>query len=254
MSGFIPPSSGARPRDYFVEVAKGNVAGESLKGIVMTNDGLVAGSFFDLWGGGATNIVWPTAAETWEIVSDNANDSSGGSGARQVSVSYLDDQYIEQTEVVTLNGLTPVVLLGGDHFRPNGAQVISSGSSRENEGEIVIRVSGGGNPRQYIKPGFSVSQDGHFTVPANKTAFALQSTPFYEKNQDGDVRGRLLVFGTNTFLTTGQFAFYQNAFDIEVKALVPFPEKSDLIFQGTSTNPGPITVSLVLELLIVDNL
>jgi hypothetical protein len=62
------------------------------------------------------------------------------------------------------------------------------------------------------------------------------------------------VFGTNTFLTTGQFAFYQNAFDIEVKALVPFPEKSDLIFQGTSTNPGPITVSLVLELLIVDNL
>src|SRR5659263_687910 len=72
---------------------------------------------------GRTFSVNQTEVELWEvggaykfpgnpmrmqIVSSSSNDGSSGPGARQVDIHYLDNNYAEQTELITLNGTTPV--------------------------------------------------------------------------------------------------------------------------------------------------
>jgi hypothetical protein len=149
-----------------------------------------------------------------------------------------------------LNGATPVTL-NDDHFRPDGAVVILSGSDQVNAGDITIRVAGGGDTRQFISAGFSASEDAHYTVPAGKMVFVLNVSPFFTKGEDGFVAGRFIPFGTNTIVTAGNFPFYQNAFTIDFKALFPFPEKSDVKYQAKSANSS-VEVNVVVELLIVD--
>ena len=238
--------------DYYTEVAKGNVPGSAVRGLVFRNPnaGNPVGVLSDIWGGGS-DLVYPTSAETWEIVSDNVNDTSAGAGAQSVIINYLDDNYEQQSIVVDLNGTSPVQL-NADHFRPDGAAVISSGSNQTNFGEIVVRVAGGGDIRQVIKPGISASQDCHFTVPAGKTVYVLNVTPFYPKNEDGFISGRVIPFGTNTEITTGIFPFYQDTFAILFKALFPIQERTDVRFLASSSNVD-VEVNMVFEILLVDN-
>lgn len=244
--GFFPEAD--FNTDFLIEVSRGNVSGASVRGIVMRNP-TTGTSFEDIWGAGG-EIVYPTAAETWEILSTSANDTAAGTGARQVLVNYLDDQYIERSTIVALNGTTPVTL-NTDHFRPNGAVVIESGSSKFNEGDITIRDAGTTNPRQTILVGFSASEDTHFTVPAGKEILVLNFSSFFTKNNDGVISGRLFPFGTNTRITAGRFPFYQNAFTIDFKALFMIDEKSDFKYQALSSNANQ-EVNAVVELLYVD--
>lgn len=237
--------------DFLLEVAQGNIAGKTSRTISLSSTAITNTGFLDVWGSG-TDLVYPTAAETWEIVSSSTADTNtAGTGARKVLVNYLDASYVEKSIVVNLNGTTPVVL-NADHFRPNGATVIDSGSGQTNAGLITIRVSGGGNPRQFIPTGFSISMDSHITVPAGKKALTLTITPLLPKNEDAIFRAEALIDGTNTFITVGQFPFYQSTISLTLKAPFPLPEKSDLRIRAKSGNVGPIAVDVGFELLFVE--
>ena len=62
----------------------------------------------DIWDGGGTWVA-PTQARLHDIVSDDANDTAAGSGARTVRVIGLTSWTSEEwSEDITLNGLTPV--------------------------------------------------------------------------------------------------------------------------------------------------
>ena len=139
-------ASSESPRDFLIEVAKGNIPGHSVRGLVMRSKNITDVDFIDIWGG-AANFIPPTANETWEILSSNVDDTLLGTGARTVLVNYLDDSYARRSLVVNLDG-TNAVTLNSDMFRPDGAVVISSGSDKRNEGDITIQVSGGGDLRQ----------------------------------------------------------------------------------------------------------
>lgn len=45
-------------------------------------------------------------------VSTNAQDSANGTGIRTIHIDTLDENYILTSQVVTLNGTTPVALTG----------------------------------------------------------------------------------------------------------------------------------------------
>ena len=197
-------------------------------------------------------MVYPTANETWEIVSTDANDTALGTGARSVLVRYLDEDYIEQALIATLDGTTPVAM-NSNHFRPNGAIVASSGTGRKNAGDIIIRASGGGNPRQFLRAGFSRSADSNFTVPANKTLFTIRINPRYGKNESGTVRAVVAIFGTNTDTVTGDFPFYQDSTEIKVDAPSMLPGKTDLRLEAKSDNVGPISVISGFEYVLVED-
>ena len=141
-------SNTGTPKDYFIELALGNIEGSTGSGKVAFSGVSTNADYFPIWGG-ANPMVFPTAVETWEIVSDSANDAIGGTGAKTVLVSYLDFDYVQQSAVVDLDGLTPVQV-ATDCYRPDNMVAISSGSLKHNEGLVTLQVSGGGNPRGFI--------------------------------------------------------------------------------------------------------
>lgn len=115
-------------------------------------------------------IAYPfqTSAQTLEIVSDSANDTAAGTGARTVLVETLSSSYVTQTQVVTLNGTTPVALTG-THLIVQSVLVLSSGSTFSNVGNVTVRVSGAGATQGYIAAGIGIQRAFKYTVPAGKT-------------------------------------------------------------------------------------
>lgn len=115
----------------------------------------------DVWGGDGL-IPFPSAGESLEITG-GATDSSTGTGARTVSITTLDAGYVPTTQVVTLNGTTPVAI-PGSHRVINSATVLTTGSGGKPSQPLVIQVAGGGAPRGYVGTEGVLNQ-ARFTVP-----------------------------------------------------------------------------------------
>ncbi len=232
------------PRLFDIEVARDEISGYEAVSF-SGNNPAVGSSFEDLWDAGGS-FNFPTSGETWEVLSDDVNDTSAGTGARQVLITGLDDSYNSQTELVTMNGTTPVVTTRTDWFRINGVTVTSSGSNQVNVGNITLRVSGGGLTRSLMRPDRGITFNGFFTVPAEKTLFVRRSQVFIPKNEDVIIRNKIRVFGTNTFITGGDVSVYQNSAESIFLSLPVFPEKTDIISTGKSTN-NAVDVILLIE-------
>lgn len=254
---FSPLAKGV-PSDFFLEVAKGNVPGHETRAMVGSLPASVGAlAYEDLWSEGGV-MVQPTAAETWEIVSDSAADTSAGTGARTIVVSYLDDSGNPQAALATMNGTTPVTL-NSDHFRvenSNGKSggrcvVLAVGSGTTNAGKITVRVSGGGATRTTILPGVGISENGQYTVPTGKTIYGSQDLLFFSKNHDGLYRTALRL-ASGSVISSGAIPFYQNAFPLVIRSPFEAAEGTDITLQGSATNAGANLVR-ILEFIIVDN-
>lgn len=102
----------------------------------------------DIWTGAELGVIggWdhklipvPAAPVAMSLVSDNVNDTAAGTGARQVLVRYLDANYAQQLETVTMNGTTPVVMVATP-LRIQSALVVVSGTPRAaNVGNIRVQ-------------------------------------------------------------------------------------------------------------------
>jgi len=94
----------------------------------------------DVWDGGGTWAA-PTGAQTHDIVSTDANDTSGGTGARTIMLFGLTDWTSgEVAEVITLNGTTPVSTIN-NYVIIHRMQVLTAGSGRTNAGDITATAS-----------------------------------------------------------------------------------------------------------------
>jgi len=238
------------PRNFDIEVARGTVPGYENIRIAGVNPS-VGDSFEDLWDAGG-KFLFPTAGETWEVVSDNVNDISEGTGAKTLLITGLDDSYVEQSEVIAMNGTTPVTTTRTDWFRIRSVIVVSSGSGETNAGDITIRVSGGGDTRSLIRTGLSNTFNGFFTVPANKTLFVLNAQVLIPKNEDVVNRNRFKGFGTNTFLSGGDNPLYQNQGIAVFTSLPTLPQKTDFVVTSKSTNTS-VSVSILIQGKLVDD-
>lgn len=111
-----------------------------------------------------------TAAVSMEVVSSSANDAAAGSGARTVTIGYLDAAYAAQSVTLTLNGLTPVAL-PVPVMRVNSLRVATSGTfGGSNAGNISVRFAGGlGATYAYLRIGNGLSRTSLYTVPAGQT-------------------------------------------------------------------------------------
>lgn len=240
------------PNDYFVQVARNNVPGHALRAIQAKEDNSDT-VYADVWGYSG-NLVYPTAAETWEILSDDPNDAVGGTGARTGVIISLDEDYNEQVVPFSLNGTTPVTL-ASTHFRPqsNGVVVLTAGTSGSNIGTITVRREGDGLVRSVILPDDTISYDTHFTIPVGKTAYVLQTFNVFEKNFEGSARLRTKdsTIPDASWTGTVPVALYQNLVSFNVQAKLPIPEKTDIKGQLISKNSGG-RVSIIVELLLVD--
>jgi len=99
------------------------------------------------------------------IVSDSTDDSISGIGARTVSITYLSEDYFQHTEVVSMNGTTPVNL-PFSIFRVNDVTVVTAGSRLTNDGEITVS-DGGAVICAVIDPNMGTTFQSVYTIPAD---------------------------------------------------------------------------------------
>ena len=239
-------------KNFYVEVAKGNVAGHSHINKFGHNPAAATGE--DIWGAGGTYLFYPTAAVDVDIISTSTADDDGSTGAIQVTVQGLDANWEDQTETVTMNG-TGAVELTNTFIRLFRAFVLEAGTGNTNAGDITVyaRSTGSGvnagDVGIFIGTGGGQTQHAIYTVPAGKTAYFVKgyvglSTPT-NTAEDGTflwmmrlnttgVNGAWLVQGEAGLISIGN-SYWIYEYGIPAG---PIPGKTDIrimLQQGSTT-------------------
>jgi hypothetical protein len=148
----------------------------------------------DQEGGGLYTFL--DVEETVSIVSDDANDTSDGTGLRQLTLLGLNDSYNEISETVTLNGTTPVVT-ETKFLRVFRAFGVSAGSTGTNEGNIVGTSSSSSNTLFQVTADLGQTQLAIYTVPLGKVLeiTSVDVTTFKQSAGAYEVRLMVRLFG-----------------------------------------------------------
>lgn len=108
------------------------------------------------------------------IKSTSANDTLTGTGAQKVNVLYQDSEGSEVSEIIELNGVTPINLLDASYgvFRMFISQ---TGSNNVNEGQIIIEDSSS-NVYATIEISEGQTQIAVYRIPNNKKGKIVSHT------------------------------------------------------------------------------
>lgn len=177
---------------YLQALAEGDITNH----VVFTKNGYndaLSSSEETLWAVGG-DYVFPSAPMQMEVVSSSANDASAGTGARTVEIYYLDASYVEQSEIVTLNGTTPVNTVATNILRINTFRVKTVGSGGQNAGNIDVRHLTDTPIYSRIATGINRAMNCTYTVPYGKTLFVFNLL----FSAGGNVSNRPVRFITKT--------------------------------------------------------
>jgi len=250
--------------DYMFEAAKGNIEGASIIQKFGHSDSI--GTTLAVVSEG--NIYQtPTTATALEIVSSDANDTDGGSGAQTVTVYGLGADWKEQSETVTMNGTTAVALTKS-YTRIFRAYVTTSGTyatatAGSHAGEITIRTSGAGASWALIKVnGLALGQTeiGVYTIPKGKTGYLVSLHAHVETNKQVDIYGFIRDNADDVVspYSGALRVFYQAHGVTEDEDLSPrsalggFVGPCDIGFMAEVTT-GTAGVGIEFELVLIDN-
>lgn len=154
--------------DFYAAAAMQSMSGVKCVPLIGRN-AAVSTSTETVWGPGAT-YTQLTSAVAFEVVSNSANDTSAGTGARTVQVDLIDGSYVASTVTVTMNGTTAVAITG-TFLACNGARVLTSGSGGVNAGTIDVRTVSGSVIKREIQTSTGcrgIDGDFLYTIPAGK--------------------------------------------------------------------------------------
>jgi hypothetical protein len=159
-------------KDFFFEVAKGNVPGHTHVLIRGHNPSQTAASgFVDIAEMG--DLTYLSSAETMEVASDDANDTSAGTGLRTLLLSGVDGTGAAISETITLNGVTNVTS-SLSYLRVNSMIGLTAGGTGWNEGMVTATATTAGTIQDEMDTTESISQGSHYTVPLGKTFYLTQ--------------------------------------------------------------------------------
>jgi len=244
--------------NFLIEVAKGNIEGHSIINKFGFNDDIDTGTApEDVWGSGGLYTGFDvTSSDTVTVVSTDALDTSAGTGAREVHLSGLDSNYEFQTEIISLNGTTPVTS-ANSYMRMDIAHVESAGSGGKNSG--TIKVAQSSTPANIFARMPANENQTHicaYTVPAGKTGYLLQVAYTITRGassraeMDIYIREEGGVFRSQMPIAVDQRggAFIKN--DIP---LLTLPEKTDIVARVGAVGANGTGVSAAFDILLVDN-
>ena len=193
----------------------------------------------------------PTTPTTLIITSTSGNDTSlagGGTGARSIQITGIDENRQMTTQVVLLEGLSSVITTT-TWLGINRIEVISSGSGQVNAGNIVVLASIGGAALGHIPEGVGVTQQAIFHVPANHTFLAswLIINAARATGQGSSplvtVRGYVFNPSTNTkYLVVRKNLDTSVAINVELTPSEPFVIEEGSVLYFTATTDKDNTV------------
>lgn len=161
--------------DPYLEINKGQRGGEEPVVVFGINDDIDTGSVPEdiISQGGMYAGFNAIAAQLLDIVSGNINDTAAGTGARDVLIFGLDENYDEISERVALDGTTPVKTLKS-YLRVNFFMVDNVGSLERNNGIITATQETSTFLMSNIQPTVGIAHQAVYTVP-NKKALVPKS-------------------------------------------------------------------------------
>jgi len=235
-------ATSTRPTHYQYEVALGLRSGATTWNKFGYNSDIDIGTE-TIWSAGGT-LSRMTAAATLSVVSTSTNDdgSPAGIGANSVVIYGVDANWVTQTEVVTLNGTTPVIT-SGTWLGVNRMAIYLAGTSQVNVGVITATATGGGSTIQAHMPaGEGTSQQAFFFVAEGHQALSDLLVMNAEKTGGGGtpkVRFKAWVFSA---VSNAKYLVFNELLDtaasntINISPPQPFiiGEKSCLYFEATT--------------------
>ena len=189
-------------------------------------------------------LPYPSNALQLSVSSDNANDTSAGTGARTVYLEGLDANHNTISEVVTLNGQTAVTTTRS-YLHINNCYVLTAGSGNSAAGTIyfgtgVVTAGVPATVYDVIQFDYNARVTGSYTVPAGYTAYVSQGLfSSGQSSGSGPVTGRLMTRGTNNRRLTAAVTTVNNgAADYSFEYPIVIPEKTTVEAQavGAATN------------------
>ena len=210
-----------------------------------------------VWNSGGA-YAFQTTAQALEVVSSSTDDvMTTGSGAWSVKIFGLDADYAEQSEVVELNGTTPVALVN-DYLRVFRMRVQTTGDADPitgpNTGTLTCRLASAGASQAIISPTQGTTLMAVYTVPAGYTALLhnFQATVDGAKEVSVTLRTRGNS-ATDTAGTSWQTKFTADlqggGTDHNFEFPQPFTEKTDIIAVAVASSGTPsVSANFTLEL------
>ena len=135
-------------------------------------DGIDDSGWYYMARGGSNGVI-ADPGEQMEVVSGNANDGLAGTGARTMRILYLEAATgLLKTEVVAMQGQTPVSTVALNIQAILGFFVETTGSNNANVGVITLRKQGtvGTDDRAEIPANRNTWAPGQYAVPAGRLA------------------------------------------------------------------------------------
>lgn len=235
-------------QDYLQSIAEGDIANHTPFEKLGYNDD-VGATEEDVWTQGGT-YPFMASASALEVVSSNANDTLAGTGVQKVRVNYLDADYSAASEILSLNGTTPVPLTDTTILRVNSLRATQVGTGAVAAGNITCRLVGGAaTVYRAIVQGFTRGRGLVYTVPLGKTLYITSVAVSSGYTTSGKlVRwiGRAQVDDT---APTVKISFFQPFFEIQTQDSAFYrnfempiivPATADLKMSAISNGAGSI--------------
>lgn len=128
-------------QDLGVQIARGQVSGAKPVGSFGERTASANETNRIIWANGVFELP-PAAGVQMSIASTSANDAAAGTHAREIEIHYLDADLKEQTDMITLAGLTPVLTTATNIRFINEIHVHDVGANAFAEGTITASNTG----------------------------------------------------------------------------------------------------------------
>lgn len=215
-----------------------------------------------IWDGAAnTNANVPASSLQLNVSSGDAADTAAGTGARTVQLHGLDVDYKEKNEIITMDGITPV-LTTNNYLRMNRMMVLTAGSGGENAGPIYAYTGGNssGVPTDnnliysIISVGRNQTLQCNYTIPADRTGMLYEMGVSSFGNASAAATVRLVARPQGAvWQTKNQFIITLNSWTVRfIASPLAMPAKSDLEVRAVrSSGAQDIDISAYMDLWLV---
>lgn len=246
-------NTGGMPRyvstPYLYQIAEDNIPGHKHWLKLGYNASVDTAAEEDIWDYGGA-YVFPTAPMQMEVVG-GAQDTAAGTGIQQVMIVYLDGNYMEKTEIVTMDATTPVNTRATDIFRINALHAYRVGTAGVAAGSVDISETDASPVFSRIALGHTRARTATYTVPQGKTLYVTNAN----FSANGATTSKSVVITvlatydelrekrTDFFMPMAEIGLTDNhaalCFDIPLK----FPERTDIRVIGTAASNTNIVTS-----------
>jgi len=251
----------AMDKDFYAEVAKGNVLNHSLVHKFGRNDNVAISTWEPVTQLGTIN--WRTSAATMRVkVGGNAADTAAGDNAREVVIQGIvvdsNGNLTEGSEAVATAGASASAATTLTFWRVHRAWVSATGTyGAANLGAITIEDSAGAADQIIIAAAEGQSQFAAYTIPEGYTGYMISVSVTVDSNKVANIR----CFAREAFDTVAapmqapRIKFHWDgvvgAFNFQPVGPTSFlPEKTDVWFEAYGDG-GAIEASVDFEILLV---